>query len=78
MERRFTATEANQRFSELLRDVESGETVVVTSHGRPVARVVPFKDDLEDQAKRIGDFLDYVKTLPPRVIGPWTREDLYD
>ncbi|MBU2828884.1 type II toxin-antitoxin system Phd/YefM family antitoxin [Acidithiobacillus ferriphilus] len=27
------------RFSEILHQVESGETVVITRHGRPVARV---------------------------------------
>ncbi|MBI3513490.1 MAG: type II toxin-antitoxin system prevent-host-death family antitoxin [Proteobacteria bacterium] len=32
-----TTREANQRFSELLSQVERGEEVVITKHGRPVA-----------------------------------------
>ena len=32
---------AKAQFSELINKVESGEEVVITRHGRPVARVVP-------------------------------------
>lgn len=32
---------AKARLSELINKVESGEEVVITRHGRPVARVVP-------------------------------------
>ncbi|MFO1047196.1 MAG: type II toxin-antitoxin system Phd/YefM family antitoxin [Geminicoccaceae bacterium] len=40
----ITAREANHRFSELLSKVESeGRGFVVTKHGRPVARIVPFE-----------------------------------
>jgi len=35
------AREANQKFSKLLAEVEEGETVVLTKHGREVARLVP-------------------------------------
>jgi prevent-host-death family protein len=35
--------ELRQRASEFLRDVEKGEVVEVTAHGRPVARVVPVR-----------------------------------
>jgi prevent-host-death family protein len=33
--------ELKDRLSELLRRAEAGEEIVVTSHGRPVARLVP-------------------------------------
>ena len=33
--RRVTAREANQRFSEVLSAVETGEQVVITKRGRP-------------------------------------------
>ena len=36
-----TATEANRRFSALLREVAAGRTVVITSRGRAVARLEP-------------------------------------
>lgn len=35
------AREANQRFSELLREVESGKEVTITRNGKPVARIMP-------------------------------------
>ena len=34
------AREANQRFSELLREVESGKEVTITRNGKPVARIM--------------------------------------
>jgi prevent-host-death family protein len=38
------AAAAKARFSELLDDVERGETVVITRHGKPVAKLVPDED----------------------------------
>jgi prevent-host-death family protein len=35
------AAAAKSRFSELLDDVERGETIVITRHGKPIARIVP-------------------------------------
>ena len=78
MERAISATEANQRFSEMLRDVQSGDSFVVTSRGKPVARMVPIEDALAGQSERIGNLLEYLKTLPRRTVKPWTREELYD
>ena len=40
--RTLPSSNAKARFAELLDDVERGETVVITRHGRPVARIVPF------------------------------------
>ena len=76
MDRAITASEANQRFSELLREVGQGESFVVTSRGRPVARVVPV-DDADERAKAIDELLAYVATLPRRRLD-WRRDDLYD
>ena len=76
MDRAISASEANQRFSEMLREVAKGESFTVTSRGRPVARVIPVED--EDQRHKIERLLDYVRTLPRRTSGPWKREDLYE
>jgi prevent-host-death family protein len=35
------SSDAKARFSELLDRVEQGETIVITRHGRPIARIVP-------------------------------------
>jgi len=39
--RRLTATEVKARILALLDDVAAGETIEITKHGRPVARLVP-------------------------------------
>ena len=38
---KVTAFEAKTRFGELLNRVAEGEEVVITRHGKPVARLVP-------------------------------------
>jgi prevent-host-death family protein len=37
----FTSSEANGQFSRILREVRGGETVIVTSHGQAVAKILP-------------------------------------
>jgi prevent-host-death family protein len=37
----FQASEAKTHFLRILDDVERGESVVITRHGKPVARLVP-------------------------------------
>lgn len=76
MDRAISASEANQRFSEMLREVGQGDSFVVMSRGRAVARVVPVDADAKQKsAKRL---LDFVGKLPKRSIAPWTRDELYD
>lgn len=76
MDKAITASEANQRFSEMLREVAEGESFTVTSRGRPVARVVPV--DVERDRRKIKQLLEFVRGLPVRYSGPWTRADLYE
>lgn len=37
------AYDAKTHFSELLQKVESGEEIIITRHGTPIARLVPVK-----------------------------------
>jgi prevent-host-death family protein len=80
MEKAISAANANRNFSRLLRDVREGKTYVVTSHGRPVARLVP----VERKQGRVGDspawraLMRRVRNQPTIDIGPWTRDELYD
>jgi prevent-host-death family protein len=76
MDRAISASEANQRFSELLRDVAEGESFTVMSRGRPVARVMPVDRDAERRS--IDRLLRFVETLPLRHAGDWSRTDLYE
>lgn len=41
--RQITARYANQRFSEILAAVQTGEEVTITKRGRPVAVLSPFR-----------------------------------
>jgi prevent-host-death family protein len=42
--RHVQASEAKTHLPQLLDDVERGETVIITRHGRPIARLVPETD----------------------------------
>lgn len=41
MPRCLSTYEAKAHFSAVLQDVARGETVIITRHGRPIARIVP-------------------------------------
>lgn len=36
--------EAKTNFTELIREVQSGETVTVTKHGHPIAKIAPINE----------------------------------
>jgi prevent-host-death family protein len=46
--REIQASEVQAHLSELLDDVERGETLIITRHGRPIARIVPGADKRQD------------------------------
>ena len=77
MDRAVSAAAANRRFSELLRTVKEGRSVVVTSHGKPVARITPFVED-EQTAGGRSALLARLRTERAVKVGRWTRDELYD
>lgn len=78
MEKTISAAEANRGFSEILRGVRDGHSYVVTTHGRPVARIVPA--ELEDAARdaKKEALLERLRNQPVMNAGRWTREELYE
>jgi prevent-host-death family protein len=48
--REVQASEAKTHLPRLLDDVEHGETIVITRHGRPIARLVPDEDSRRAEA----------------------------
>lgn len=78
MEEVITAAEANRAFSRILREVRAGQTFVVTSHGKPVARIVPASssDPAWDAARDA--FFERLRNQPIIKVEPWTRDELYD
>jgi prevent-host-death family protein len=82
MDETITAAEANRSFSRLLRGVREGRRYLVTSHGQPVARLVPADEDddvtlrFRKAARRA--LLERVAQQPTVNIGHWTRDELYE
>ncbi|HYD24238.1 MAG TPA: type II toxin-antitoxin system prevent-host-death family antitoxin [Croceibacterium sp.] len=76
-----TATEANRSFSKLLRAVQRGEKVEITSHGRKIAVLSPAELEGPSREQRL-KALEKLKERWAKqefvVIGPWTREELYE
>lgn len=82
MEKAVSAADANRKFSLILRDVREGRSYVVTSHGRPVARIVPV-ESREGAAANVGvsarsALLARLKRQPVVNAKRWTRDELYD
>lgn len=72
---------ANQQFSKLVREVEQGESVVITRRGRPVARLVPHSADKTADPEWIAAYRRMVARMEEGVsLGGLkiVREELYD
>ncbi len=78
MDEAISAADANRRFSRLLRGVREGRSYVVTSHGRPIARLVPVdKHDATAISGRAA-LLTRLEKQPIVHAGRWTRDELYE
>jgi len=78
MERAVSAADANRRFSELLRTVREGHSYVVTSHGRPIAKIIPVSENECVSAKSRAALLKRLRSEKITNIGRWRRDDLYE
>lgn len=77
MEKAISAADANRKFSQLLREVREGQSFVVTSHGRPVARLAPVSFTTI-RARARAKLLQRLQSQLVKDIGRWTRDELYD
>jgi prevent-host-death family protein len=82
MEKTVSAADANRKFSELLRGVRKGRTYIVTSHGKPVAKIVPADTDdaVKDKARAAFLYRLASQKLPENADPNfhWTRDELYE
>ena len=78
MDKAVSAADANRRFSELLRAVKKGRSVIVTSHGRPVAKIMPAVEDERAAAGARAALFARLRTERAVRVGRWTRDELYD
>ena len=77
----ISAAEANRYFSKVIRDVrEEGQTYVVTSHGTPVAKIIPVVDEndnvMRERAKQL--LLERLGKQPVMNLPRFSRDELYD
>ena len=70
--REIQASEAKTHLPQLLDDVERGETVVITRHGRAIARIVP---EAQQQQKEIDTAIKGIKALRKRA-GKFTLDEI--
>jgi prevent-host-death family protein len=78
MEDAVSAADAPRRFSEILRKVRDGRSVTVTSHGKPVARIVPITQHERTADGARAALLARLRGKPVVTIGPWSRAELYE
>ena len=78
MEKAVSAADANRKFSQLLHGVRKGQSYLVTSHGKPVARIVPAseRDEVAPGARDV--LLARLRSQPVVRAGRWTRDQLYE
>jgi prevent-host-death family protein len=76
MEHFVSVSEANQRFSSLLKKVKQGDKVIITSRGTEVAELSARQKKRPTQAE-IDAYFEFAKSIPRRTFN-WTREDAYD
>ena len=71
--REVQASKAKTHLPRLLDEVERGETIVITRHGRPIARIVPEADrHRADLERAVAD----LQALQRRLAGRTTLEEL--
>jgi prevent-host-death family protein len=81
MTRTVSASQANREFSKLLRAVTSGERVVVTSRGKPVAQIVAIDGETGEAQRRQAAFDELTNWLADRPIlnlPRVTRDEMYE
>jgi prevent-host-death family protein len=77
MEKPVSAADANREFSRLLQDVKKGHSYIVTSHGKPVAKIAPVGERSRFAEKARTVLLARLRAEPTVEIGRWTRDELY-
>jgi prevent-host-death family protein len=70
--REIQASDAKAHLPQLLDDVERGETIVITRHGRAIARIVP---EAERRQEEIDRAIESIKGVGRRV-GKITLDEL--
>ena len=65
--RKVQASEAKARLLTLLNAVERGETIIITRHGKTIARIVPEEDRRQAELARVMAEIDEFRTTMPHI-----------
>ena len=78
MEKAVSAADANRKFSTLLSAVRKGQSYVVTSHGKAVAKIVPVARNGDVARAARTALLKRLRSEAVVRVGHWTRDELYE
>lgn len=78
MEKSVSAADANRNFSQLLQGVRRGRSFVVTSHGKPIARLAPVDANSSMATTAREALFSRLRKQPAIKVGRWNREELYE
>jgi len=78
MDRAISATDANRNFSRLLHGIRKGYSYVVTSHGKPIAKVIPMAERDKVAAGARSALLARLRSQRVVDVDRWTRDELYE
>jgi len=85
---RISAREANRYFADILGKAASGETVIITRRGKPVATLTPYRPDTTASPERKAAWKELLAVLKPGLRSglsddefakqKWSHDELYD
>jgi prevent-host-death family protein len=78
MDKAVSAADANRRFSQLLQNVRRGRSYVVTSHGKPIAKISPVDETGKIEASARANLLTRLRKQSVTKAVRWTRDELYE
>ena len=74
----ISASDANRHFSNLLRDVATGEVITILSRGKPVATISPAHSGCSEREAARLELLGRLRQQKPSGARNWTRDELYE
>ena len=74
----ISAGDANRHFSDLLREVATGEVITVLSRGKPVATIAPARAGSGQREAAKLNLLARLRQQKPSGTRNWTRNELYE
>lgn len=77
--RAVSAREANQSFSQILQEAESGAEIVITRRGKPVATIGPYRSEkAADREAAIERIIELMKKGLPFGGRRFTRDEMHE